>query len=101
MREFVYGTDAQFAQLERMLEDNLCHVFPNCIMPEGCNVTVARIGFEKETRTNGYAVHIDKGISFNGRRAPRLFFQWIRTGTVRFIDFDDIKVFFRSLKGIV
>lgn len=101
MREFAYGTDKQFEQLESMLEDNLCHIFPNCIMPEGCNVTVARIGFEKNSETNGYGVHIDKGISFSGRRAPRLFFQWLRAGTVWFIDFDDIKVFFHSLESIV
>ena len=96
MREFVYGTDRQYEDLKSMLEDHLCHVYLRCRMPGCCSKDVARIGFEKEEDT--YALHIDKGISCSNNRAPALFKDWLSVGTVRFLDYTDMKVFLKSLK---
>lgn len=95
MKEFVYGTDHQYALLKNSLEDHMCHVYSQCFLPGCCDRTVARIGFEKEGDT--YALFIDKGISCSSNRAPNLFNDWLSTGTVRFLDFTDMKEFLRSL----
>lgn len=96
MREFVYGTDRQYEMLKESLEDHLCHVYSRCYLPGCCNRGEARLGFEKEENT--YALFIDKGISCNSNSAPPLFKDWLAAGTVRFLDFTDMKEFLRSLK---
>jgi hypothetical protein len=96
MKEFVYGTDSQYTMLKESLEDHLCHVYSRCYMPGGCNREIARIGFEKEGST--YALFIDKGITCSNNHAPGLFKDWLADGTVRFLDFTDMKEFLRSLK---
>ncbi len=95
MIDFVRGTDQQYEDLKAMLEDNLCHVFKNCMLPPGCSRTSGRIGFEKEGDT--YALFIDKGITCSNRRASSLFRDWIAEGTLRFLDYTDMKEFLRSL----
>ena len=96
MREFVYGTDQQYELLKGSLEDHLCHVYSHCYLPDNCSKDIARIGFEKEENT--YALFIDKGISCSCNHAPALFKDWLTVGTVRFLDFTDMKEFLRSLK---
>lgn len=96
MKEFVYGTDYQYELLKESLEDRRCHVYLNCNLPQGCNKDIARIGFEKEK--NAYALFIDRGICCSSDRAPALFKDWLAAGTVRFLDFTDMKEFLRSLK---
>jgi hypothetical protein len=96
MWEFAYGTDQQYEMLKESLEDHLCHVYPRCRLPRSCSRDIARIGFEKEENT--YALFIDKGITCNNNRAPELFTDWLSVGTVRFLDFTDMKEFMRSLK---
>lgn len=96
MREFVYGTDYQYKLLKESLEDHLCHVYSRCYLPSSCSKGIARIGFEKEENT--YALFIDKGISCSSNYAPALFNDWLAVGTVRFLDFTDMKEFLRSLK---
>lgn len=95
MREFVYGSDQQYEMLKDSLEDHMCHVYRNCFLPAGCSVGMCRIGFEKERDT--YAVFIDKGITYSRDNAPRLFTEWLSTGTLRFLDYTDMKEFLRSL----
>lgn len=96
MREFVYGSDEQYDLLKDTLKDHLCHVFTNCAYPQCCNVSTGRIGFEKEEET--YALFIDKGITCSGNNIPALFREWLSTGTLRFLDFNDMKEFLKSLK---
>lgn len=95
MIDFVYGTDQQYEGLREMLEDQLCHVFKNCSFPASCSKTTGRIGFEKERDT--YALYVDKGIICSDRNAPGLFRDWLTAGTLRFLDFTDMKEFLRSL----
>lgn len=96
MREFVNGTEAQYQLLRASLEDHLCHVYRNCSYPPGCSKTAGRIGFEKEGDT--YALFIDKGVAYARSGAPSLFQEWLSSGTLRFLDFTDMKEFLRSLK---
>lgn len=94
MREFTVGTDQQYDLLKESLDDNLCHVY-RCTLPGCCSKETARIGFEKEGDT--YALFIDKGITCSSARAPGLFQEWLQGGTLRFLDFTDMKEFLRSL----
>lgn len=96
MREFVYGSDQQYDMLRESLNDHLCHVYRNCSLPAGCSVGMCRIGFEKEGDT--YALFIDKGINCSSAKATGLFNEWLLSGTLRFLDFTDMKEFLRSLK---
>ncbi len=95
MIDFVYGTDQQYEGLKIMLNDQLCHVFNNCSFPSCCSRTSGRIGFEKEGDT--YALFIDKGIVCSKIDAPQLFVDWLAAGTLRFLDYTDMKEFLRSL----
>jgi len=95
MIDFVYGTDQQYEGLKVMLNDHLCHVFNNCSFPACCSRTSGRMGFEKEGDT--YALYIDKGIVCSNANAPQLFRDWLGEGTLRFLDFTDLKEFLRSL----
>lgn len=95
MKEFVYGTDLQYTMLKDSLSDHLCHVYPNCALPDCCNKSSSRIGFEMEENT--FAVYIDKGITCSSGNVPALFLEWLSTGTLRFLDFTDMKEFLKSL----
>ena len=95
MKEFTVGTDRQYEMLEESLEDGMCHVYL-CTLPQSCSKSEARIGFEK-TKVS-HAVFIDMGITCNHPQASDLFQTWLRTGTLHFLDFDSIKIFFKSLK---
>ena len=96
MKEFVYGSDEQYAMLKDSLNDYLCHVYKNCSYPQCCSKSSGRIGFEKEQDT--YALFIDKGVTCYRADAPALFLQWLSVGTLRFLDFNDMKEFLKSLK---
>ena len=96
MWEFVYGTDDKYDKLRETLNDHLCHVYKNCRFPDCCSRNNGRLGFEKEGET--YALFIDKGITCNKRNAPGLFKEWISSGTLRFLDFTDMKEFLKSLR---
>lgn len=95
MREFVFGSDTQYQMLKNSLEDNQCHVY-RCSLPAAFSQERCRIGFEKERATNGYALFIDKGLTCN-RTGFGLFNDWLREGTIRFMDFNDVKAFLHKL----
>ena len=101
MREFVHGTQKQFDNLKKSLEGGMLQVYHNCKLPSCCSQRTCRIGFEKE---NGmYVVLIDNGITCSScafRRPMKQFRQWIEEGEIRFLDFNDVRDFFRSLKGL-
>lgn len=96
MREFVYGSDAQFSMLDQQLNDGMCHVFSECRLPDFCTPRQARLGFEKGQ--DGYVMYIDKGVQADGRN--RDFKQLLERGEVRFICLEDMVEFFRSLKPL-
>lgn len=95
MKEFVQGTDEQYELLKASLNDNMCHVYGHCVFPASFSKSSGRIGFEKEGKT--YALFIDRGITCSKRNVPQDLLTWLSEGTLRFLDFTDMKVFLRSL----
>lgn len=96
MREFAEGTDKKFEILKNSLVDNRCHIY-RCVLPPSFNMANCRIGFEKEESSNGYIIYIDKGLTCNKAGAFPLFNEWLREGTLRFMDYNDMKSFIKKL----
>lgn len=97
MREFAFGTDQQFEQLDRLLQDNQCHVYNGCNLPECCSPNRARIGFERNC--NGYYIlYIDKDINAETNNSD--FKDFIERGEMRFICLDDMICFLRGLQPL-
>lgn len=95
MKEFVLETDAQYEMLKQSLNDDRCHVYEKCTFPSSFSRPCGRIGFEKEQE--GYALFIDKGLTCSCPAASRLLKSWLKAGTLKFLDYTDMKVFLRSL----
>ena len=93
MKEFVTGSDEQFELLKTSLKDGQCHVY-TCSFPSSFSKTSGRIGFEKDKIS--YILYIDKGITCTARKSP-LMNEWLESGTLRFLDFSDLKAFLKSL----
>lgn len=97
MREFAFGTDAQFRELETALNDNRCHVYNGCVLPIGCVPESVRIGFEKNCEGH-YIMYIDKGISVETTHKD--FKALIDKGEIKFMCFEDLIDFLRSLQSL-
>lgn len=97
MREFAFGTDQQFEELDQQLLDNQCHVYKGCILPECCTPKIARIGFEKNCNGH-YILYIDKGICAETDNSD--FKNFITNGEIRFICMDDMICFLRGLQPL-
>ena len=93
MREFVYGSDKQYELLKKSLEDGRCHVY-DCAFPESFSASGGRMGFEKDAVS--YILYIDRGLSRRGK-SPALFKDWLSGGSLRFLDFSDMKAYLKSL----
>ena len=93
MKEFVTGSDAQFDLLKESLADGKCHVY-TCSFPASFSKPTGRIGFEKDSIS--YILYIDKGITCTNSRSA-LMKDWLNAGTIRFLDFSDLKTFLKSL----
>lgn len=93
MQEFVHGSDKQYTQLKRSLGDGNCHVY-ECAFPGRFSSSRGRMGFEKDDVS--YILYIDKGIRCSGK-APALVKSWLDEGSLRFLDFSDMKDFLKSL----
>ena len=96
MKSFVYGTQAQFAQLEEQLADGMCHVYRNCALPAGCTPPTARLGFEKQG--NVYILYIDKNITAT-TDSPE-FQHLLEKGETKFICPEDMISFLHSLQPL-
>ena len=97
MREFVFGTDKQFEELDGLLQDNQCHVYNGCSLPEGCTPNLARIGFERNCNGH-YILYIDKGICTETDHSD--FKNFIANGEMRFICIEDMICFLRGLQPL-
>ena len=99
MRELIEWNDAQFADLKQRLQDGLCHVFKNCELPNCCDRRTCRIGFEKDN--GAYILLIDSGITCSKLRGGiqlEQFKQLLSKGELIFLDFNDLKIFLKSLE---
>lgn len=97
MKEFAFGTDSQFRELDQLLQDHQCHVYSNCSLPECCTPKLARIGFE-QNMDGGYILYIDKGICARIDHAD--FKKFIENGEIRFNCIEDMICFLRSLQPL-
>ena len=96
MKEFVYGTAAQFAALDRELSSGKKYKFANRQLPASCQPATACLWFAKIDGT--YYLYIDKGITTSADNAD--FKQFLERGETKFICMDDLIAFFRSLKPL-
>ena len=96
MKEFVFGTAAQFDWLEALLADGRCHVFEHCVLPPGCTPGTARLGFEKNSSV--YILYIDYGIKTTVQDAK--FCSLLEQGEVRFVCMQDMVEFLYALQPL-
>lgn len=96
MKEFVYGTAAQFDALDHELSRGIHYKFPNRQLPDSCIPATAAIWFSKEN--NVYCMYIDKGITTTSDNQD--FTQFLRNGKTKFICMDDMVSFLHSLQPL-
>ena len=96
MKEFVFGTAAQFDWLEALLADGRCHVFEHCVLPPGCTPGTSRLGFEK----NGsiYILYIDYGIRTTAQDPA--FCSLLQQGEARFVCMQDMIEFLQAMQPL-
>lgn len=96
MREFINGTTAQFAALDRELSDGKKYKFANRQLPDSCSPDTACIWFAKFDGV--YRMYIDKGIATTADDSN--FKRFLDQGEARFDCLDDMIAFLRSLKHL-
>lgn len=96
MREFVFGTAAQFAALDQELSCGKKYKFANRKLPDSCSPTTACIWFAKIDDV--YCMYIDKGITTNSDNQD--FNNFLERGETKFICLEDMVAFLHSLQGL-
>lgn len=99
MKEFINGSDRQYQRLKEEIQDGTrCRVYEGCQLPACCNKSICKIGVEKERMA--YKLLIETGItcSKNTNEIELIQFkQLLSEGEMIFLDFNDLKVFLKSL----
>jgi ATP-dependent Clp protease ATP-binding subunit ClpA len=96
MREFVFGTQAQYNWLENLLQDGQCHVFNDSVLPASCTPDRCRLGFEKAG--SAYIAEIDRGITTTSDDPN--FVRFLQNGESRFTCMEDMVDFFHALQPL-
>lgn len=96
MREFVYGTNAQFNALDQELSQGKKYKFANRRLPESCSPATACMWFAKIDDV--YCMYIDKGITTTADNLD--FKNFLEHGETKFICLEDMVAFFHSLQGL-
>lgn len=94
MDRFVFGTDEQFEALEQELENGMLKIYNQVELPNSFNKHICRIGFEKHSV--GYKILIDYGYTCSVN-VPAYFKIFLEEGELIFMDYYDVKMFFKSL----
>ena len=95
MKEFAYGTAAQFAALNQELSQGKYYKFADRQIPV-CSPSTATIWFAKQNDV--YAIYIDKGITTTSDNQD--FKHFLENGEAKFNCFDDMVVFLHSLQPL-
>lgn len=96
MREFVYGTPAQYNALDQALSEGRNYRYRNRQLPSSCNPNTACLWFAKE---NGlYRMAIDKGIVASA--GSEEFKRFLERGEAKFANMSDMVSFLRSLQPL-
>ena len=96
MKEFVFGTNQQYAWLDNLISDGRCHVFNHCVLPDSCSPDRCRLGFEKSDSV--YIAYINRGITTTSENQSFAYF--LQNGESKFTCMDDMIEFFRSLQPL-
>lgn len=96
MKEFVYGTTAQFSALESELSSGRNYKFAARQLPEICTPKIADMWFGKQGEF--YHVYIDKGIA--AREGSDEFKSFLERGEATFLSMEALISFFRSLSPL-
>ena len=96
MREFVYGSVAQFNALDQELSAGKNYKFANRTMPDTCNPNAACLWFSK--KDDVYYLYIDKDIETSSDYPD--FISFLDKGEAKFICLDDMISFFHSLQPL-
>lgn len=96
MREFVYGSAAQYHALDQALSEGKNFKFANRRLPETCTPASACLWFGK---VNGsYRLYIDKGIV--ARNGSEEFRRFLDRGEATFANMNDMMSFLHSLQPL-
>lgn len=96
MREFVYGTAAQYRALDQALSEGRNYRYANRQLPESCTPDTACLWFGK---VNGsYRMCIDKGIVTN--EGSEEFRRFLERGEATFANMDSMTTFLHSLQPL-
>ena len=95
MKEFAFGTAAQFAALKQELSQGKFYKFANRQLPM-CIPPTATIWFAKQNDV--YVMYIDKGITTTSDNQN--FRHLLEHGEVKFICIDDMVDFLHSLQSL-
>lgn len=96
MREFVYGTEAQYRALDQALSEGRNYRYANRQLPRSCTPEKACLWFGK---VNGsYRMCIDKGIVTN--EGSEEFRRFLERGEATFANMDGMTTFLHSLQPL-
>ena len=96
MREFVYGTAAQYRALDQALSEGRNYRYANRQLPGSCTPDMACLWFGK---VNGsYRMCIDKGIVTN--EGSEEFRRFLERGEATFANMDSMTTFLHSLQPL-
>lgn len=93
MRQFIYGSDAAFEELERRAL-GVCVVFGDQELPPGCDPPTARIGFELQPESPAACLLVDRGVTYDGPAAGVR--EWLASGERHFPNFTELKNWIRG-----
>ena len=96
MREFVFGTSAQFDALNHELSCGKKYKFANRQLPDSCSPNTACIWFAKIDGM--YHVYIDKDITTSAD--SKSFKQFLEEGEIKFTCMEDMVAFLHSLRSL-
>jgi ATP-dependent Clp protease ATP-binding subunit ClpA len=96
MREFVYGTNAQYRELDRALSEGKKYMYAERKLPDECMPDTACMWFEKVN--DAYRVCIDKGILTGYENTD--FRNLLERGEAVFPSMDSMISFFHSLQPL-
>lgn len=96
MREFAFGTTAQFGELDRELSRGKKYKFAGRQLPASCSPSTACLWFAKNDGM--YYMYIDKGITISADNQD--FKNFLERGVAKFICMEDMAAFLHSLQPL-
>lgn len=93
MRQFVNGSDSDYAELEDRAE-NRCIRYKNQELPLTCTPSYAHVGFEVEPETGKVTLLVSGNISYSGANGSIA--EWLGSGSKEFSSFEQLKDWIRA-----